>query len=132
MAFFFGFGNGKARYRYHKDSESDGENFHCWGLGGWDRKQEGILVYYKDGCNKDGYILMSHNILRPTLKRQDLTLLQGIRCVGSTVLSPHVPAENFAAGGPMWTDCTRVPMTDSKPRVGWGIIRSYGKGLRVG
>jgi hypothetical protein len=73
----------------------------------------------------------SSPILQPTLERQNLALLQGICCVGSAVLSPHVSAEKFAAGGLMCTDCTRVPMTNVKLRVGWRIVRSYGKGLRV-
>jgi hypothetical protein len=60
----------------------------------------------------------SSPILRPTLKRQNLMLLQDVRCVRFGVLSPHVPAEKCAAGGSMWTDRTRVPMTDGKLRVG--------------
>jgi hypothetical protein len=60
----------------------------------------------------------SSPILRPTLGRQNLTLLQGVRCMGSAVLSSRVSAEKFAAGGSMRAGCTRVPMTNGKLRVG--------------
>jgi hypothetical protein len=60
----------------------------------------------------------SSPILRPTLERQNLTLLQVVRCMGSAVLSSHVSAEKFAAGGSMRTESTRVPMTNGKLRVG--------------
>jgi hypothetical protein len=35
------------------------------------------------------------------LVQQNLTLLQGVHCMGSTVLSPHVSAGKFAAGSAM-------------------------------
>jgi hypothetical protein len=49
-----------------------------------------------------------------------------------TVLFPYVSAERFDAGVSMWTECTRVPMTDGKLRVGYGMIGSRGKRFRVG
>jgi hypothetical protein len=41
----------------------------------------------------------SSPVLRLTLERQNLTLLQGVRCMGSAVLSSYMSAEKFAASG---------------------------------
>jgi hypothetical protein len=67
---------------------------------------------------RSDYPKASSPILRRTLERQNPTLLRGVRCVGSAVLSSYVSGEKFSTSSSMWTECIRVPMTDGKLRVG--------------